>query len=91
MRKRIHGKQSVPANILYSPERAMKLPTHVPVFPRCTEQLTIAADTKSRPCRDIQLKADSHPNSRATQLLDGTCHSRTLYTSKALDQSNFIF
>jgi hypothetical protein len=28
--------------------------------------------------------------SRATQNLAGLSHSRTLYTSKALDQSNFI-
>jgi hypothetical protein len=69
----------------------MKLPTHVPVLLRCTKLLTVAARSKSSPSRDIQRKAEPHPNSRATQFLEGTCISRTLYTSKALDQSNFIF
>jgi len=32
----------------------------------------------------------THPISRTIQNLEGTRHSRTLYTSKALDQSNII-
>ena len=70
MRKRIHGKQSIPANILYSPERAMKLPTLAPVVPRCTKPPSLF------PAPPTSTKAQGH--------------SRTLYTSKALDQSNFI-
>jgi len=81
MRKRIHGKQSIPANILYSPERAVKLPTLVPVVLRRTKTAIInMAGSKTSP----------HMASRATHIPEGTRHSRTLYTSKALDQSNFI-
>ena len=45
MRKRIHGKQSVPANILYSPERAMKLPT---IEPACRTDALTALSLESR-------------------------------------------
>lgn len=61
MRKRIHGKQSVPANILYSPERVMKFPTLVTVVLRCTKLLIIAAGSKSHPSRDTQRKVEPAP------------------------------
>ena len=60
MRKRIHGKQSVPANILYSPERAMKLPTHVPVVLRCTKPLILRL-APVPPNRDVIGKRSPHP------------------------------
>jgi hypothetical protein len=90
MRKRIHGKQSVPANILFSPERAMKFPTLVPVFLRCTKPLIfIPAGFTAHPARPAQVQSPRQ-TCRATQILAGSGISRTLYTSKALDQSNFI-
>jgi hypothetical protein len=68
----------------------MKFPTLVPVILRCTYLINIPAGFKRRPSRDIPRKVEAAPNSRATHLLKGTGHSRTLYTSNALDQSNII-
>jgi hypothetical protein len=91
MRKRIHGKQSVPANILYSPERAMKFPTLVPIILRYTNLLNIPPGSRSRPSRGHQHKSRALTRfPRATHIREGTGYSRTLYTSKAMDQSNFI-
>jgi hypothetical protein len=68
----------------------MKLPTHVPVVPRCTKPPNLAAGSESRRDREIPRAVEPTLGCRATHFLEGTGHSRTLYTSKALDQSNFI-
>src|ERR1700688_1692444 len=75
------------------------------VFPRegnevtdaCTGRLTMHKTTHLcgwlqvpvKPERSSESRAP-HPNCRATHFLETTGHSRTLYTSKALEQSNFI-
>jgi hypothetical protein len=70
----------------------MKLPTLVPATPLCTKLLiNIPAGSRLH----LEFPAQVHRPfpisiSRATQILEGTGHSRTLYTSKALEQSNFI-
>jgi len=88
VRKRIHGKQSVPANILFSPVRAKKLPTLVPVVLRRTN--TAAFHLAGSLSKLRANKQSPHRISCVTFIHEGTSHSRTLYTSKALDQSNFI-
>src|SRR5579871_5947446 len=70
MRKRIHGKQSVPANIF--------------LFPRKGSEVTDAFSGRT---------ATRKPRSAVSpdsQILEHPSHSRTLYTSRPMDQSNFI-
>jgi hypothetical protein len=66
----------------------MKLPTPVPVVLRHTK--TSNCNLAGSPTMVTINPKSPHPIFRATRIHEGTSHSRTLYTSKALDQSNFI-
>lgn len=66
----------------------MKLLTLEPVVLRCTNVAIF--NLAGSPTRLRANKKSPRPVPRATRIHEGTRHSRTLYTSKALDQSNFI-
>jgi len=66
----------------------MKLSTLVPVVLRHTN--TAVFHLAGSPSKLRVNKQRPHRISRATLIHEGTSHSRTLYTSKALDQSNII-
>jgi hypothetical protein len=66
----------------------MKFPTLVPVVLRRTR--TAFFNLAGSPSKLRLNKQSPRRISRATRIHEGTSYSRTLYTSKALDQSNFI-
>ena len=68
----------------------MKLPTLVPAIARCTKALIIIPAGSTLYLERSAQVHSPHPISRTTHIHESTGHSRTLYTSKALDQSNII-
>jgi len=105
MRKRIHGKQSVPANILFSLERAKTLLSLIraaTAFSNAPASRTLAIFVMANFPRLMRLilnwayrdpqeqSPHPHPWSPNKNLRRALCYRRTLYTSNALDESNII-
>jgi hypothetical protein len=69
----------------------MKFPTLVPVALRYVRPLILIPAGSTLSIANPASEQSPHPISGATQILESTGHSRTLYTSNAADQSNIIY